>query len=137
VLKYAHLLVLVRQRLELTIYGKDHESTTAFDISVPHFADPRDRKRSSEVIPSVAGAAALSLCRANVQIGQWLHKDIRRVPAALTLRTCLLWDKFFTMIRRALKARLSLKDCCPSHSFTPVTEGLPSEIYLDPACKCI
>jgi len=45
VLKYAHLLVLVRQRLVLTNYVKDRESISTFDISIPHFADPRDRKR--------------------------------------------------------------------------------------------
>jgi hypothetical protein len=62
------------------------------------FAQKVKRKTGETGNPAVTGAAALSLCRASVQIGQWLHKDIRPVPAALTLclpagRTCLLWDK--------------------------------------------
>src|SRR3990170_6838290 len=74
--------------------------------------------------PSVTGAAALSLGRASVHLGQWLHKDIRPVPAALTLRTCLLWDKWFYPDLRGTEKRVYRSRAATPCSCIPVTEGL-------------
>jgi hypothetical protein len=49
VLKYAHLLVLVRQRLELTFYVKDQVNNTIFNSSIPHFAGLCNRKGLFEI----------------------------------------------------------------------------------------
>ncbi len=74
--------------------------------------------------PSATGAAARSLCRASVHLGQWLHKDIRPVPAARTLRTCLLWDTWFYHDLRGTEKRVYRSRAAVPCSCIPITEGL-------------
>jgi len=47
--------------------------------------------RKTDVILQLRGQQPFRSA-AHAQIVQWLHKDIRPVPAARMLRTCLLWD---------------------------------------------